>query len=135
MVKDENKAEEDCSNTSSFSPLNNNFYKNNFGIYAQSPDSEISLKSIDANCLIEVFDMLNDTIAVLISISATEAFVKDLLNLASQIQDAVEKNLDENEFEGVDMNEHKQIKLTLSTALNANVACYYQRYLRDANNA
>jgi hypothetical protein len=83
MVKDENKAEEDCSNNSIFSPLNNNFYKNNFGIYAQSSDSEISLKSIDANCLIEVFDMLNDTIAVLISISATEAFVKDLLNLAS----------------------------------------------------
>jgi hexokinase len=42
----------------------------------------MALKNIDINCLIEVFDILNDTIAVLIANGAIEPFVKDSLNFA-----------------------------------------------------
>lgn len=92
----------------------------------------MALKNIDINCLIEVFDILNDTIAVLIANGAIEPFVKDSLNFAQHIQEAIEKNLDENEFDGIDDSENNQIKLTILSALNQNLACYQQKYKNDS---
>ena len=56
-----------------------NFYQKQFQLFSQTSMDQMELKSIDANTLLEVFELINDVIAVLITKPTKYYIINDFL--------------------------------------------------------
>ena len=101
--------------------LDNAFYAGQFQIFCQSTTSDESsmlhLKAVDANALIEVFEIINDLVVIIISHNYNDVHLQEFLNFLMQIKNGIDQNLNENEFEGISEFESEIMKHSLDSRL------------------
>jgi len=77
----------------------------------------LHLKAIDANALIEVFEIINDLVVIIISHNYKDVHLQEFLNFLMQVKNGIDQNLNENEFEGISEFESEILKHSLDSRL------------------
>lgn len=89
------------------------------------------MKSIDINILLEIFEILCNIIAILISKHSQINFLREFVELSERIKISIDLNLEENEFEGISDFEQEIIKQQNNARLYSNMSCFFSKYLKD----
>lgn len=81
--------------------------------------------------LLEVFEILGDALTIIMGQNSQVPFLTDLVEMSFKIKTAIDKNLEENEFQGVQEDQQRLIQCQTSSKLFTNLSCYYSKYLLD----